>query len=718
MANGGGNYTRRISEEEARKLAEMFNVTVSGSSDGEWFIGQVNPDRSKITHPNGTEFSLIYTGQVKDYTLAYRVNATTAYAIGSRKNLTPFIEGGGLHPVDLRLDFGDTNETTIIDFKTGHFCYVPIPSQWLTWSQELVPPQTSNWEGGFTPSGKHLAVWYVKVNEDEETRLVSSVILHWIIYKNWGMDQAETKLEPSTFTYDSVETGTFDMTAGIQSNLPDDPEIPEWEDTWTWNQYDPSSALTDVTWTFTLEEADDVAFHNEVGLTYGVERGRFPDFSSYNLGFPSEVPWAGVNIFPFETPVEGSSDTTPDLYVAFNICAEKKRAYFKRLASIEADINHFCAILAAFESYSATFTYDLVPDPEYFLDTNCISSAITMTNTVPHNSGGSGTTQTYSWNSGPSQYGATVLEGNYTTPAPSHPTNWDLNIYGCGTTHYYDCEDPIECNDVHQHVNDLKAVLLGSDQNNNEWCTYLRSTWYPQVHSGGGSYLTLGTTVTGVFGADLCATSSSSWTWSTSQRFKQESVTFKQFFVHGTVKTGTIEAREGTVYSQEGYCDDTEAVVSGSTQTLTSSNGLQNIFVPSKNSSSQSVALMEHSHYTPTSGGNISEIDDGYFFHEPISDSIGTITTMNPFDWNITFSDVFQVQSNPVLDEWWAFQVTDSLELVAWDFTDDPEKIEFAKIKWNPTEGRMVQGQKTKLRIPPILEGVFFPIWGTSWRFI
>jgi hypothetical protein len=95
-----GDFIRKVAAEAVRAAASQFSDQTGGGNDAAsgWFIGKVSSDKNKILHPNGTEYDLVFTGQIQDFSQALIVSPGLAYAIGTEKLRAPVLDGGGLVP--------------------------------------------------------------------------------------------------------------------------------------------------------------------------------------------------------------------------------------------------------------------------------------------------------------------------------------------------------------------------------------------------------------------------------------------------------------------------------------------------------------------------------------------------------------------------------------------------------------------------------------------
>jgi len=94
MGGKGGDFVRRVAAQSVRSIIDQYNTLTTDSSGGEWFIGKVSADKTKIQDPAGITYKLKFTGQVQQYTLARRLTPTLALAIGTAPLNQLNVEGG------------------------------------------------------------------------------------------------------------------------------------------------------------------------------------------------------------------------------------------------------------------------------------------------------------------------------------------------------------------------------------------------------------------------------------------------------------------------------------------------------------------------------------------------------------------------------------------------------------------------------------------------
>lgn len=166
----GAEYVKRIAKEVAQEAIGKYRSIISGSNnDPRWFIGKVSSDKTTITHPNGTQFSLLFTGQVQDYNVAYIVSSDLAYAVGSAALKQIKIDGaqGKLWI----LIGGNLVETIQPEFNlvstTDFVCY-RIPKELLP---NLYTGDDGSWTASLSPDAKTITL--VRVRQSASFRTVT-----------------------------------------------------------------------------------------------------------------------------------------------------------------------------------------------------------------------------------------------------------------------------------------------------------------------------------------------------------------------------------------------------------------------------------------------------------------------------------------------------------------------------------------------------------------
>lgn len=219
---------------EAYKQGQLANAEETSN----WFIGRINADRTKITDPQGREYTLHYTGSPREHELACRISDTVA--VVNAAEIQRYTADAG-SKVLMHVQSLPTGQTTfdffernlILDINTGKFYKVPVSL--LPFSSILggnkatilsyVNSGDSRYGTGivndfviFSPSGRHLLFgYYVLTNNTTLAENGSDIVeINWGLLKNIQLSNEtvidEYNNEYYTLAYRELVTGTWTKT--------------------------------------------------------------------------------------------------------------------------------------------------------------------------------------------------------------------------------------------------------------------------------------------------------------------------------------------------------------------------------------------------------------------------------------------------------------------------------------------------------------------------
>lgn len=705
MSGSAGDFIRRIATDQVIKSLADFHIQSLGSKDSQWFVGRVSADKLKITHPNGKVFDLKFSGQIQEYTLACKVSKTLAYAPGNPPLRQSMLENNRPRPVTFQYRGRNTSNSLVFDWKTGKFADVPIPPTIL--ALDIASGGTSAVQAGFTPNGKH--IWYCAEQVISADRVISDVNLFFAFYHNWSMTRPtgynSESNDPYTFEFTQLEAGSTSLTVG--TSMPEDPELPDWEDTWQWvSQSDPT-----YTFDFELEEDEDWIGHDVIKSAYGGTGSvdsPWPDIASGSEFDPST---SGIGVYPsaYDSYAEDGS-SIPNLRVVYSISTAKRLRFYKRLKSIVITTPH-----SGGEVATASFSYNFEHAPKFWNDLRASVSQIVENNDVPHiESAGPGI---QIW-----------TKGNYTTPV----TAFDLPLPGFA--------DILFPPDQHQHSVQLGTVNVGPNSAGSEVCEYLRTAITNQLYQvdedteesnpfDGSNIIPLNSDYTYNVQVVGLGTSSSDpifpHTYPAATRihcrYYQQATTWKCFSQIIDVREGLIYSDEGISYHSEGHCQTYQNIYEGEDKILADNIALP--FTSSKDGQKNMVGIgytrtRDNGAIGSASGGGTTN-NSGYIYFNPITETLGEDVEARMADngYYVLYSNNFFTGGlESPFDVIGIAIVTDSNEIVTATLVDPVQldgdgnpvpKIRFKKYSWNATTSTFVGGRNGTYRILSYYEDLY-----------
>jgi hypothetical protein len=306
--------------------------------------GVLNEDNSKITLSTGIEKNCFVSGNPQDIAGSLRATSETEIAFNPYTCSTQ-ITGGTVNPFLLvGIASGSPVSLEIIDAAKNVYTNVPLPG-----SLSSIPTASlsySNWGYDFTPSKKHLAVWFYSNTSEVGTKLISAITGYWIFYPNFRLLVDPDTLDV-TFSSDTPIQGSANL-----SNILDAPPDP---DAIVWNDSQSVTSLTGGgTLNFTLE--DDPSYITENSVV-GVSYDAFPNSgNSYDAAnTPHDIT---AVIYDY---VDGEGSIQPALDFIGTIQVIKEARVHKRYTQV-------ATVAADAHTPSVEFTYGSLGSPTFWGD--------------------------------------------------------------------------------------------------------------------------------------------------------------------------------------------------------------------------------------------------------------------------------------------------------------------------------------------------------------